>query len=161
VVNFNGATTLRALDNNMSFITGFSGTELAIGSGVLTIDSGAFTVGTDTSSFSGPGALTKTGSGTLTLSGPNSYTGATTVADGTLEAAAVNTLPGLSAVTVKSPGILDLHGFSQSIGSLAGDGSVTLGNAKLTTGNDNTNTTFSGVISGTGGSIKSGREPSL
>ena len=51
---------------------------------------------------------------------------------------------------------LDLNGFNQTIGSLAGVGNVTLGSATLTTGNDNTSTTFSGVISGTGGLVKIG-----
>ncbi len=46
---------------------------------------------------------------------------------------------------------LDLAGFNQTIGSLSGAGSVTLGVATLTTGNDNTSTTFSGAMSGTGG----------
>jgi autotransporter-associated beta strand protein len=45
---------------------------------------------------------------------------------------------------------------NQTIGSLAGAGSVTLGSATLTTGNDNTSTTFSGAISGTGGLTKIG-----
>jgi outer membrane autotransporter protein len=106
--------------------------------------------------LSGGGALAKAGAGTLTLSGPNTYTGATTVAAGTLAAGADNTLPGLTAVTVESPGILDLAGFNQSIGSLAGAGSVTLGSATITTGNDNTSTTFSGVMSGVGALDKVG-----
>jgi len=106
--------------------------------------------------FSGGGALAKAGAGTLTLSGPNTYTGATTVAAGTLAAGAVNTLPGLTAVTVEGPGILDLAGFNQSIGSLAGAGGVTLGGATLTTGNDNTSTSFSGVMSGAGALDKVG-----
>src|SRR5262249_58845940 len=41
-------------------------------------------------------------------------------------------------------------------GSLAGAGNVTLGAATLTTGSDNTSTTFSGTISGTGGVTKIG-----
>ncbi len=106
--------------------------------------------------FSGGGALAKAGAGMLTLSGANTYTGATTVAAGTLAAGAVDTLPALTAVTVDAPGTLDLANFDQSIGSLAGAGSVTLGSAKLTTGNDNTNTTFSGVMSGTGALDKVG-----
>lgn len=96
------------------------------------------------------GSLIKVGSGTLTLSGANTYTGTTTVTAGTLAAGAVNTLPGLTALTVENPGTLNLAGFNQSIGSLAGDGAVTLGNATLTTGNDGTSTTFSGVMSGSG-----------
>ncbi len=43
-----------------------------------------------TGSLTGPGALLKTGSGVLTLSGANSYTGGATVAGGTLQAANLN-----------------------------------------------------------------------
>ena len=103
--------------------------------------------------LSGAGSLAKAGDGTLTLSGANIYTGATTVAAGTLAAGAVNTLPNMTAVTVQALGTLDLAGFNQSIGSLAGAGAVTLGSATLTTGNDNTSTTFSGAISGAGGAL--------
>ena len=42
-------------------------------------------------------------------------------------------------------------GFDQTIGSLAGAGTSTLGAATLTTGGDGTSTTFSGAITGTGG----------
>ena len=102
------------------------------------------------------GKLTKYGPGTLILSGANNYTGATTITGGILQAGAVNTLSQFSAVTVDTGGTLDLNNFSQRIGSLAGSGSVTLGAATLTTGVDNTNTTFSGGISGTGGLTKIG-----
>ena len=121
---------------------------------------GTFDTNGNTSTISqriqGAGGLTKAGAGTLTLSGPNTYTGATTVAAGTLAAGAVGTLPGMTAVTVAAPGTLDLAGFNQSIGSLAGEGAVSLGSATLTTGNDNTSTTFSGAMSGTGALDKVG-----
>ncbi|MGS9323902.1 autotransporter-associated beta strand repeat-containing protein, partial [Salmonella enterica subsp. enterica serovar Infantis] len=42
--------------------------------------------------LSGSGSLMKTGTGELTLSGDNSYSGATTITDGTLIAANVNAL---------------------------------------------------------------------
>ena len=67
-----------------------------------------------------------------------------------------NAFSPFSAFTVASGATLDLNSFNQTIGSLAGAGSVTLGSATLTTGNDNTSTTFSGVISGTGGLTKVG-----
>jgi len=73
-----------------------------------------------------------------------------------LQAGAVNALSPFSAFTVTSGATLALNNFNQSIGSLAGAGSVTLGAATLTSGNDNTSTTFSGVISGAGGLTKIG-----
>jgi YVTN family beta-propeller protein/autotransporter-associated beta strand protein len=106
--------------------------------------------------ISGPGGLTKIGAGTLMLSGSSTYIGATSVNAGTLEAGAVNAFSPLSAFTIASGATLDLANFNQTIGSLAGAGSVTLGSAVLTTGNDNTSTTFSGTISGTGGLTKIG-----
>ena len=96
--------------------------------------------------ISGPGGLSKIGAGTLTLSGSSTYTGATGVNVGTLQAGAVNAFSPFSAFTVASGAILNLASFNQTIGSLAGAGAVTLGSATLTTGNDNTSTTFSGVI---------------
>jgi outer membrane autotransporter protein len=106
--------------------------------------------------ISGPGGLTKIGPGTLTLSGSGTYTGATSVNAGTLQSGAVNAFSPFSAFTVASGATLDLASFNQTIGSLAGAGSVTLGSATLTSGNDNTNTMFSGTISGSGRLTKIG-----
>jgi T5SS/PEP-CTERM-associated repeat protein len=102
--NFNGAT-LQALGNNTSFISGFSGTALNIQSGGLTINTGAFTVGTDTTSaFSGVGGLTKIGSRTLVLNATNAYTGPTAINGGTLR---VNgSIATSSLTTVNSGGTL-------------------------------------------------------
>ena len=100
--------------------------------------------------------MAQVGPGTTTLTAEQYLCRPNESRDGTLAAGAVNTLPGLTAVTVEAPGKLDLAGFNQSIGSLAGAGSVTLGDAKLTTGNDNTSTLFSGVISGDGALNKVG-----
>jgi hypothetical protein len=88
-------------------------------------------------------SLAKTGGGTLVLSG-------------TLQAGATNAFSSSSAFTIASGTTLGLHSFNRTIGSLAGAGSVTLGSATLTTGNDNMSTTFSGTISGTGGLTKIG-----
>jgi outer membrane autotransporter protein len=107
-------------------------------------------------SISGAGGLTKIGAGTLRLAGASTYAGATAVNAGTLQAGAVNAFSPFSAFSVASGATLDLNSFNQSIGSLAGAGSVTLGSAILTTGNDNTSTIFSGSIGGTGGLTKIG-----
>src|SRR4029079_5392935 len=50
----------------------------------------------------------------------------------------------------------DLNNFNQTIASVSGAGSITLGSATLTTGGDNTNTNYSVGISGTGGLTKTG-----
>ncbi|HMP73413.1 MAG TPA: autotransporter-associated beta strand repeat-containing protein [Kiritimatiellia bacterium] len=100
------------------------------------------------------GTLTKDGSGVLTLSGVNTYTGATAIDAGTLRLGVVNAIGDSSPVTVASGATFDLNGFSDSIHSLAGAGNVTLGSATLTVLNGGT--THSGVISGSGGLTKQG-----
>jgi autotransporter-associated beta strand protein len=102
------------------------------------------------------GQLVKQGTGTLTLSGANTYTGTTTINAGTFQVGAANAVPGVSAVTVGTGATLNLNNNSATIGSLAGRGNVTLGSGTLTAGGDNSSTTFSGAISGTGGLTKAG-----
>jgi outer membrane autotransporter protein len=106
--------------------------------------------------ITGSGSLSKTGSNTLTLSGSNTYTGATTISAGPVRAGAANTLSSASAFTLASGTTLDLAGFNQSIASLAGSGTVTLGAGTLSTGSNNTSTTFTGAITGSGGLNKTG-----
>ena len=93
--------------------------------------------------------LIKYGIGTLTINGPSTYTGSTTVISGTMAGGATNAFAPTSAFTLSSEATLDLGGFDQTIGSLAGTGALTnngLKAAALATGNDNTDTTFSGNI---------------
>jgi len=119
----------------------------------------ALSVGSDNTStiFKGsiqdgnsPSALTKTGTGTLTLTGANSYSGTTTLALGTIAGGAENAFSPNSAFNVASGAVLDLGGFNQTIGSLAGAGTVTntgvSGPKTLTAGGDNGSTTFGGNI---------------
>src|SRR5439155_6370546 len=86
--------------------------------------------GTLAGNIVGGGGLTKIGAGTLTLSGPSTYTGATNVNAGTLQAGVANAFAPLSAFTVASGATLDFNNFDQAVGSLAGAGSVTLGAAR-------------------------------
>ena len=100
--------------------------------------------------ISGAGSVVQAGTGTVTLSGINTYSGVTTVSAGTLQAGSLSALSANSDFTV-SGAILNLSGFSNTIGSLAGTGTVTTGAAATLTVGDNFNTTFSGVLqNGTG-----------
>jgi autotransporter-associated beta strand protein len=67
-------------------------------------------------------------------------------------------LPTGTAVQIGAAATLDLGGNNQSFGSLSGaaGSKVLLESGNLTVGSNNTSTTFSGAISGTGSLIKSG-----
>ncbi|WID97602.1 autotransporter domain-containing protein [Bosea vestrisii] len=157
-----GATSgTLTLDGGMLQVTGTTLTGLtrnivlgSNGGGFDIADAGnTFTV---TQSFSGLGGFTKAGAGILVLTGANTYTGVTTVSNGVLRAGQAGAFSAGSTVTIMSGATLDLAGFDQTIGSLAGAGAVTLGAGTLTAGGNNASTTFLGTISGTGGLTKTG-----
>ncbi len=122
----------------------------------------------------GTGGFTKLGPGTVVLGSPtvtNTYTGPTTVTQGTLRAgvASVANLSGAlgnnsAVVMANAVATLDLNGFSTQIGSLTGGGTgaanlgnIILGSATLTVGGNNTSpAAYIGIISGSGGLVKIG-----
>jgi YVTN family beta-propeller protein/autotransporter-associated beta strand protein len=148
-LTFASGTTLQAAANGLSLANAMT----LNGTGTVDTQANALR---PSGNIDGSGGLTKIGSGTLTLSGPSTYTGATNVNAGTLQAGVASAFSPLSAFTVASGATLDLNNFEQNVGSLAGAGAVTLGSARLFTGSDNTSTTFSGTISGSGGLTKIG-----
>ena len=134
------------------------------GSGSLLIDYGTTLIaGTSTPNltFSGPiiggGAFTKQNSGTLVLSGVNTYLAGTTLTGGELQINRANALPSGGDVTISS-GTLNITAGNQTIGNLSGTGgSIVIGSGlTLTVGATNLllDTTFSGAISGGGALIK-------
>jgi autotransporter-associated beta strand protein len=132
----------------------FTGTGNLVNSGgKLAVANSATT--TFAGSIVGAGGVTQA-AGTVLLSAVNGYAGPTMITTGTLRLAVDNALPSASALTVAGPGIFDLNNKNVTIGSLAGSGSVTLGTGNLSTGADNTSTSFSGSIAGTGGLTKIG-----
>nr|WP_261334175.1 autotransporter outer membrane beta-barrel domain-containing protein [Rhizobium leguminosarum] len=151
---------LRATAANATFINGFSGTELNLLAGGLTIDTAGFAVGTDAASgFSGVGGLTVTGGGVFSLLANSIYTGETQIDFGSSLA-----LTGAGAVAnssrVVADGIFNVSAATTpTIQSLAGSGSVLLGAQTLTI--TNANDTFGGVIGGTGGLIVTGGNQTL
>lgn len=100
--------------------------------------------------------LEKIGSGTLVLSGSNTYTGATTISAGTLVAQGGNAISNGSSVVTAGTGTFGLAS-SEVIGSFAGSGGLQLASGTvLTTGGNNASTVFSGTSSGLGGMTKAG-----
>ena len=96
-----GTFDLGAFSETVGAVTLASG---AITNGTLTGSSYAVQSGSVGAALAGSGvALTKTGSGTVTLTASNTYTGTTTVSDGKL---AVNGSIASSAVTVTNAGVL-------------------------------------------------------
>jgi autotransporter-associated beta strand protein len=126
--------------NNLNIGTG----EVAMNaSRTVTVNAGNLTVG---GSISGSGfGLTKNGSGTLVLSGSNSYTGNTTINSGTLRAAAAGAVGNSSQIIVNNGGSF-LVTADDAIGTNTG---INLGTSSTTT----PGLVFSGNYSGHVGAL--------
>ena len=124
---------------NGSFIDVDSTITLGPGGGTISYTTANLLINIQpTTIISGPGSLTKTGAGVIAITSPSTYLGATIVNDGELRIKTTNNrLPVTTAVTVNDPGILNLNGLSQQIGSLEGNGLVGLGNGTLTVSGQN------------------------
>jgi autotransporter-associated beta strand protein len=155
-----------AQDTNRNYTIGGTNTlTLAVLSGSPVLDVVSGRTLTINPIVAGTQGLTKANAGTVVLSGTNTYTGSTIVSAGTLQAGAAaggQAFGNLSAVTLGNAtnAILNLNGFNQTIGSLAGGGTlggnVTLGGGTLTFGGDNSSTVYGGIISGAGNITKVG-----
>ena len=97
--------------------------------------------------ISGTGDLTKDGSGTLRLSGANTYSGVTKVEAGTLQAGAAGTFSPNSDMEVAGAGTLDLNGYDQEVAGLSNAGLIRMGAAPGTVLTVNSN------YAGSGGTI--------
>ena len=105
--------------------------------------------------ISGAGALTQGGSGTMVLGGNNTFTNLLYCYKGIVRLGGNERLSDLVPVLIAAS--LELNGFNETIGSLAGTGgTVKLGGGFLTAGGNNLSRTNAAVISGTGGFTKTG-----
>ncbi|EBG8410869.1 fibronectin-binding autotransporter adhesin ShdA [Salmonella enterica] len=126
------------------------GTGAVANSGVLQVGEGELE-----NTLSGSGSLVKTGTGELTLSGDNSYSGGTTIIGGTLTADHADSL-GTGAVA--NSGVLQV-GEGELENTLSGSGSlVKTGTGELTLSGDNT---YSGGTTITGGTLTADHADSL
>ncbi|EBW6339089.1 fibronectin-binding autotransporter adhesin ShdA, partial [Salmonella enterica subsp. enterica serovar Oslo] len=106
------------------------GTGAVANSGVLQVGEGELE-----NTLSGSGSLVKTGTGELTLSGDNSYSGGTTITDGTLTADHADSL---GSGDIDNSGVLQV-GEGELENTLSGSGSlVKTGTGELTLSGDNT-----------------------
>ena len=153
VWNANRGITLGANGGSLMQPGGGTGTDSLTYNGVIAgTSNGGLTI---TNSDAAGGGTTD---GIVILGGANTYDGATTVTAGmTLRLGANDVLPNTALTLSASSVTFDLNGNSDTIGSLAGAGGVTLGAGTLTLGGGNlTGASHSGVISGTGGIGKTG-----
>ncbi|HEE1470369.1 TPA: fibronectin-binding autotransporter adhesin ShdA [Salmonella enterica] len=117
------------------------GTGAVANSGVLQVGEGELE-----NTLSGSGSLVKTGTGELTLSGDNSYSGGTTIIGGTLTADHADSL-GTGAVA--NSGVLQV-GEGELENTLSGSGSlVKTGTSELTLGGDNSYSGDTTIADGT------------
>jgi fibronectin-binding autotransporter adhesin len=161
------ANGTHTFDNDMLFnggtlrTAGNGGEDFALGGGWNVASN--FTLETTkpttlSGTLTGGGTVTKIGGSTLILDygvGSSTHTGAWVLNNNTTRTDSPDAFTVNNAVTVGDTGAdtLNLNGNSQTIGSLAGVGRVENTNATavtLTTGGDNTSTTFSGVLRETG-----------
>jgi len=147
-----------------------SGGSLDLGSSTHTVASFTITSG----SLLGSGKITAAtyalgggtvtgdlGAGSMTVTGNSSLNGTADVTSvslntGTLALGAAGRFTSsVVALTGSTGASLSLGGI-ESVGSLTGGFNVGLGSATLTTGNDNTSTIYSGILSGSGALMKQG-----
>ena len=123
---YTGSTTVSGTSSRLTIYAPFNTSSI--------LNNGALSIGTASpfiyaGQISGPGTLTKAGASQLTLTGPNNYSGGTTITAGTLQAGNASAL-GTGSVAVNST--LDLNGQSLTIGNLSGASGLITSNSAST-----------------------------
>ncbi len=114
-----GATSITGGALTLVDATAFASSSVTISASAAfaVYNSGAQTFSAPTS---GAGRFIKTGLGTLTLGTALGTTGETSVRGGVLAPGAANRLSATSAITIGGPGKVNLAGFDQTVGGVAG-----------------------------------------
>jgi len=125
IVEDSGLFDLASFDQSLGTLSGDG--NVRVGSDTITIGTGNLESSFD-GSISGGGGLKKIGSGSLTLSGANTYQGPTMIMSGTIDVVGSNErLSDTTAVSVQSGAKFQLlENTIESIGSLSGSGRVTI-----------------------------------
>jgi fibronectin-binding autotransporter adhesin len=129
ILNFNGGT-LKATKDNTAFVTNLTQVGIQSGGAIIDTNTHNVTVTNGLVNASATGGLTKTGAGTLTLAGPNTYLGDTAVSAGTLtlaDNASLRFLVGANGVSNRITGTGSAF--------LDGDFNLELGSAAIANGN--------------------------
>lgn len=84
----------------------------------------------------GAAGFTKSGAGTTTLSGSNTYSGATAISAGILKTGSASAFSNLGALSMSGTGTLDLGGFNASFATLASTSSNTITTTGTGSGTD-------------------------
>jgi autotransporter-associated beta strand protein len=162
-------TTLQSVSSGTVNVAGTNTTVQNLTGGTVNVTNGT-TVnvqsGSTAGSIAGGGGLVKSGANTLTLSGANTFSGGTVLLDGTLAVASANALGsgsltqtnGSSTLVINTTGTVTNQMSVSNLRSLQTvtlSGNKTLNNASYDITN-NTTTTESGTLSGSGGITKLG-----
>lgn len=105
--------------------------------------------------ISGEGGVAQKGSGNLTFSGENSFSGDLNVSSGTVTAGNDGTVFGSGNLNIASDSSLNISSHSVDIYGLSGSGSLDLGTGKLSVNLSN-DANFSGNVTGEGSFAKTG-----
>src|SRR5688572_5567298 len=165
-----GSFDLQTFTQNAGAVTLSSGTIMGTGPGTLTASSLVLESGTANAILAGTGTVTKDTAGTVTLGGNNTFTGSTTITEGTLRLNSNNALgTTASGTTVANGAVLTLNNVNYSSAeplTLNGSG-ISNGGALANSGtstfagpiNAATNATINaggGILNLTGGLSKNG-----
>ena len=146
-----GTLDLNGFNITVGTFSGTGGTvtsSVAGAAGLTAGGSGTATYAGTIQDGSGTVSFTEAGSGTLQLTGDNSYSGGTTITSGTLQVGNTDALGATTGSLTVNGGELDLNGFDITTGTLSGTGGVitsSTGDASLTVGGSG-DSTFAGTI---------------